>query len=105
MSANVYILQVERPTSNRCFLHILPLFGKLSKNEHMLNTSLYYSNRVRGSCIDQPLQNKFLRLTARYAFPTGKQMAKTKPALANVLRHGWRLLREGRKIELRGKSS
>ena len=36
MSANVYILQVERPTSNQFFLHILPLFGKLSKNEHML---------------------------------------------------------------------
>ena len=52
-----------------------------------------------------PLQNKFLRLTARYAFPTGKQMAKTKPALAIALQLGWRLLREGRKVELRGKSS
>ena len=44
-------------------------------------------------------------LTSYYTFPTGKQMAKTKPALAIVLRLGWCLLREGQKVELRGKSS
>ena len=82
-------LQVVRPTSNQPFLHILPLLGKLSKNEHMLNTSLYYSNRVRGGRELYRLAITKQVLTSYYTFPTGKQMAKTKPALAIVLRLGW----------------